>query len=410
MRKRYGFTIIEVLVAMALIIVIMAILSEAFQVGTDSFGRLKSLGDMSDRLRAAAHIIRNDLAADHFNGSARLSDANFGRATDAFASGSHDRIRPREGYFMLKNYGTVGHEGNDLAGIRSIRMPPAPGQSQVLCMTVRVKGTARDNFYSASLPAGSPLIGFPDPTTSPSQPVDARRQDNRPGAPTIYRSPWAEVCYFLQPLPEYSVTAPSDIGGVQLYSLHRVVQLLVPDNSQLHTGALPRISSHDYGYVQISGDRNGSNLLFNTPRDVTINPARRGPHNMVHFTGRRRSVLTEDPSKQNPNDMINYVTGPETMLLSDVVSFSVELLTSLNIGGPYAGGGFPPFGFPTFDARTGARPDFSIPGAGLPAPLGGVGYDSSVAGAVPVLAVRITLRIWDVRHSQTRQVTIIQDM
>src|SRR5947208_11474370 len=78
MRRRQGFTIVELLVALALIIFIMVILTEAFSAGLESFRRLKAIGDMQERMRSAAIIIRRDLQAEHFENDStrgsRLSD------------------------------------------------------------------------------------------------------------------------------------------------------------------------------------------------------------------------------------------------------------------------------------------------------------------------------------------------
>src|SRR5436190_5494927 len=76
---RGGFTLVEMLVATALVMFIMLILSEAFVAGLEAFRTLKGIGDMEERLRAAALIIRADLELDHFESGVRLSDVNFWR-------------------------------------------------------------------------------------------------------------------------------------------------------------------------------------------------------------------------------------------------------------------------------------------------------------------------------------------
>src|SRR6266852_3289641 len=90
MRRRSAFTLVELLVSMALIVFIMALLSEAFVVGMQTFRDLKAIGDMDERLRAAAQQLRNDLQADHFEGKRRLGDPNF------WAAGL-----PREGFVRI---------------------------------------------------------------------------------------------------------------------------------------------------------------------------------------------------------------------------------------------------------------------------------------------------------------------
>src|SRR5689334_21797276 len=74
---RKGFTLIEMMVATALTMFIMAILSQAFVTSLDVFSGLKGLGDMEANLRTAGTLMRADLAADHFEGKRRLSDPDF---------------------------------------------------------------------------------------------------------------------------------------------------------------------------------------------------------------------------------------------------------------------------------------------------------------------------------------------
>src|SRR5262245_7047445 len=71
--RRAGFTIVELLVAMALIVLIMSILSQAFVEGLNTFRSLKGIGDMQDNLRTAVVPLRNDLILRHFEGDQTLS-------------------------------------------------------------------------------------------------------------------------------------------------------------------------------------------------------------------------------------------------------------------------------------------------------------------------------------------------
>src|SRR5438132_4500943 len=66
MRRRTGFTLVEMMVSMALVIFIMVILSQAFVAGLESFRRLKATGDMQERLRTVSSVLRRDLASNHF--------------------------------------------------------------------------------------------------------------------------------------------------------------------------------------------------------------------------------------------------------------------------------------------------------------------------------------------------------
>src|SRR4051812_29659609 len=83
MRRRYrslrqrAFTIVELVVAMALIVFIMYVLAEAFAAGAAVFRNLKAIGDMNERLRSAGSTLRRYLGSDHFEGKKRMSDPAF---------------------------------------------------------------------------------------------------------------------------------------------------------------------------------------------------------------------------------------------------------------------------------------------------------------------------------------------
>ena len=73
MRRRSGFTLVEVLVSMALILFIMSILSAAFVAATQSVTDLKSAGDLAEKLRGAVNVLRRDLEQDHFTDGLQVS-------------------------------------------------------------------------------------------------------------------------------------------------------------------------------------------------------------------------------------------------------------------------------------------------------------------------------------------------
>lgn len=72
--KRPAFTLIEMLVAMALTLFIMVIISQAFVTALEVFSGLKGIGDLQSNLRTASTLMQSDLAQDHFEGKRKLSD------------------------------------------------------------------------------------------------------------------------------------------------------------------------------------------------------------------------------------------------------------------------------------------------------------------------------------------------
>ena len=58
-KKRWrGFTLVGLLVAMALIMFIMALLSQAFIIASAGFRKLKGIGDLAERLHSAGSLFR----------------------------------------------------------------------------------------------------------------------------------------------------------------------------------------------------------------------------------------------------------------------------------------------------------------------------------------------------------------
>ena len=60
--KQSGFTIPELLVAMALIVLIMSIANQAFSAGVRAFRELVAVGDMDEELRRAASALADNIA------------------------------------------------------------------------------------------------------------------------------------------------------------------------------------------------------------------------------------------------------------------------------------------------------------------------------------------------------------
>ena len=69
--RRAAFTLVEMLVASALILFMMWIIASAFEKALTSFRVLKTAGDMQEKLRAAATAIRRDLTRPHFTDRTR---------------------------------------------------------------------------------------------------------------------------------------------------------------------------------------------------------------------------------------------------------------------------------------------------------------------------------------------------
>src|SRR5260370_14754015 len=137
--KRQGFTLVEMLVATALTLFIMVILSQAFITGLDTFSQLKGVGDMEETLRVATNNLRGDLNLDHFEGKRRMSDPAF------LAS------LPRQGFFRVYQQTQSWFEGTDLddgtpsVGLNPFQTPPGY-PVHLLHFTINQRCNRRENF------------------------------------------------------------------------------------------------------------------------------------------------------------------------------------------------------------------------------------------------------------------------
>lgn len=402
MRRRSGFTLVELLVAMALIVFIMVILSEAFSVGLESFRRLKAIGDMNEKMRLATIALQSDVAADHFVGKKRVSDPNF------WSDGP-----PRLGFFRIYQGTQAVGEGVDGDGLPSSR-----AIDHVLHFTVKRRGNRDHHYFRAGVPVNprSPLLDLGVP--------DSRYQEEG-----VYTSQWAEVAYFLK-------ANGANSGSTQLYALYRRERVIVPGTNELNWGGGPPVVSGLYPeYLQVSCAPGGANLYFNDPMDITVPERRLGG-------GGGAYPRLED-------DMVQHPGGPDVagadLLLTDVISFEISLMlengsefvdlyrggstvetspdfwnnvTKFNNGNRQfqAAGG--PRVFDTWSGVQDATYNYSAWNVGgdntsLPLykfPLPVLDGRTRAPLQMRIIALKVTLRVWNAKTQQARQVSFVQDL
>jgi prepilin-type N-terminal cleavage/methylation domain-containing protein len=465
--RRRGFTLVELLVAMALTLFIMVILSEAFSVGLGTFRQLKATADMQEKLRTVATILRRDLQANlytvggtfpHYLHELDMSDLTNYSPPDA-------------GFFRLWQQNTTGgsscylSEGNDGDNIPSVRMNLAT--DTILHFSIRLGGYRPENFLSV------PVLTAGDPATTVGPP-DFRTT-------TTFNTQLAEVAYFLgsTSIGNTGTTKSGANAGVPLFTLYR--RQLVAPNPDDATGSTssdatslnglgaspkprttytattsPKGGQEDGSYFEFSAKEEyknpqspPNNLWFNSPTDMTIPDLRFG----MDFNPNQGGV----PFVKNPasgggflyayptlNDELvvpspNLAWGDD-ILLTNVVSFTVQVLvTKLRLETAQTVPDQPSGDFvDLFDSTiksTGAR-NSSINGLlGPPVRVfdtwsqatSGTFYDYKGTGGPPwayqlldsntcvplqirVGALQIILRVWDEKTERTRQITIVQQM
>jgi hypothetical protein len=264
------------------------------------------------------------------------------------------------------------------------------------------------------------------PAVTPADYQTARANPNTTG---LFMSQWAEVGYFLVPTGRTAGTN----GPMPLYSLRRRLRVVLndPTTQAALNGTVPTVLPNGTNllasrYAEVSCYDNGGTIYFNTPKDL-VSPAKQTMPSATSLT-----PLGASPGGGLPVQGQATWAGDD-LVLTDVISFNVRALAS-DTGTTWASnfptsGGFLPSnqGQPSWLSTNpgdfldiaaanatpipappppggNPPPQFNMPAA--PNPVFNTGAPAQYA----IRALEITIRVWDVKTSLARQVTIIQDM
>lgn len=283
---RRGFTLVELMVACALVVLILTILAVAFGAASGSFSHLKSIGDMAERLRTAQTKLRVDLEAQHFEtgdspARLRLSDLNYHQIGLPGAS----VLTPKGGYFRIEQGSGSGYEGLDPDGLMSTnafpRLTDSPAnRGHALEFTVRRDGDSPDDLF-----------------TIQSNTLAADSETDTALGASQFSTRWARVRWQLG-------NPQTNSAGVTTYTLYRSVRLLAP--------APPTTSLAATRQILIPSERE----LISTPAVAPFNP-----HTVQTIT----SPLTRVNSPINPYDQtLNPTHYGDDIVLTNVTSFEVK--------------------------------------------------------------------------------------
>jgi prepilin-type N-terminal cleavage/methylation domain-containing protein len=446
--RRTGFTLVEMLVATALILFIMAIMAEALGAGSKTFANMRTAGDLQNKLRSASTIMRRDLSLEHF-GPPYGSNRGGPRVRDQRLDLPGWRP-PYAGYMEIVQTHPSLFEPSVPGQYDQIEPPavPPPTPNSLPDAEGLFSTRARTHWikFTVRLPDGPPSE-LHAAAYHPRLAVDPQVNMFPALAPMVYTR-WAEIHYFLRQTP--NLTGGS---GLPLHTLHRRIRLLpakshtllitageanqiiadmaqnrypdmispilspapppfpagmflamVPGPEALNTGAVGRIPS---GAVHPTGDDIllqdvisfeikaawFSNPLFNNQQTggFAINHpvyGPLGPSTLPHTMGQGNS--DEPFADLRPSVLQGPPTQPafqrrfDTGLQSDVVDWDQQ---NANWNAAALTGGF------------------LTPSMLMTPPL-----QNPVPSRINVRVLQIKLRIWDPRAEQARQVTIVQEI
>lgn len=433
-KPRSGFSLVELLVAMAIIIFMLSIMSQAFVIATTCMQGMKSVGELVDRTRPVLTLMQKDLSADHFDGTKKLSDANF-----------WDYGPPKEGYFSIVQGGVSEAESKPTDAVKyyisnSSNAPDQTKSNHVLAFSSRLSGKTPTDFYSAEFPSAqstgmSQIFNYPasptaaDPNLMKS--LNSKRFDFVPG--TLHAK-WAEIAYFIKPNGQVIKSDPAQtpvLPDLQLHDLYRQQRILLPDVADMNRQVFPGALSNDFYEYSHHVDSVTGKLVFNQPSDLTA-PWKRFGNRTAPPLALPNFKTYADPAYL-PAKLINY----SDLVLPNVISFDVRVLTdqldfvhlvenNANFGG-YSN--FNPgmlnaaASWAIFDTWTTERSqdpnrnydlgDLSS-GTWRPSSVPPTGstyipfWNTVVQKGPKINAIQITIRIWDEKSSLAKDFVLIQ--
>ncbi len=434
-RTRAAFTLVELLVAAAVCVLIMAVLATAFSLGIDTMRQMKSSGDMMDQLRGAATALKADLKADHVmdaeGNRVKLSSIRADQTTvtdNGMMANPRYTVSgwaaPKHGFVRICSSPITYPAGNpvDADGLNA---GTGIATTHYLHFTSILDGSADDDYFRAAVPRGG----------------------------QTYHSTAAEIAWFLEPM---GTTTPGDpatgAAGSGLHRLIRRQRLAALSDTDRRDRPWP--TTPDEAVISIRRP-NSSTTYLSTLAELT-NPSNR--HGGTKWTSTTNQVGAGYAFKASPADdeLAPMSTRPgEDTVISNVISFEVQVSWTAAggtaMGGTAANNALLPYDntdpkqrdpgeFDTTTRKTDSPFDTlpqvratwnNAPGlAGThtydswthdlkddwrtnPQPNG---YNPATADAnrpplvITVRSVQVRIRVWDPKMQNARQITIVQDL
>ena len=316
--SREAYSLVELLVAMAIIIFMLSIMSQAFVIATTCMQGMKTVGELIERVRPVMNIMQRDLSADHFDGTKKLCDSNF-----------WDYGLPREGYFSIIQGG--GSE-QEIPSSGSVKYYISNSTSNhALTFTSRLPGKNPTEFYSAEYPSAhkvrmNAIYNYPNASYSafPAYMMvqNAKRFDF---IPDIIHCKWAELAYFIKP---NGSVVPKDPAGsyvdLPLHDLYRQQRVILPDVSDMNKAGISNATPDPFYQFSHYVDTATNIVVFNQPSDVTA-PWKRFGNRGVAPAGLPNFKAYADLNGRN--DFGNN----SDLVLTNVISFDVRIINDSNL-------------------------------------------------------------------------------
>ena len=336
---RGGFTLVELLVSVALTVFMLTLFATLFSAGNDAVRVARGTGEIERSLQGAIMKLRRDLQFVYIGDNVSLGKAF--SAADQIPSAGYFTIEENmpasPPYYLsdedaaskladpLKSFvqaiqnrivqAPVGYTGKPKPttmyrqGIDERGLPVEVDVDDVLAFTVKLTGNSPENIMYGKVPIGSILDSDLDPGSRFDQP------DNG-----IFTSPYAEVAYFLRPNRPYTVAEisrpalGSDDGKIPTpatYTLYRRELLLLSPQQRnqvekridAESGNATVSALYDMSRIAANATYLSSNPSLNSSNTASYNPS--FYHN-YDVSARFAYDLRKDTTKTGDSVITNY--------------------------------------------------------------------------------------------------------
>ncbi len=379
--RRSGFTLVELLVAAALTVLIMTVLATAFQTGMQTLSTLKSVVGLSEQLRTAESILRNDLGGVHLESPlgdpVRVSQQNVAW------------VSPYRGYFAVV-HGSKSTASNFVYEGDEEKVYSYRATDHSLFFTTKRTGETKQDVYYGDMSNLTALFNSNQSLT------DYAVNNNQ------FASKWAEIGYFLVPLSSNLMTNDENatLTKLNLYTLNRRQRAIAP-----YTVALPLPGNlNPNAYLASYPEISISGLSRTTANPAVYEAFVNDPDKLTDINNRMMKQFTYNgntPAAVTGNATVLDTLFPKLLaipsgsdktgsdiVLNNVISMQIRVVTS-------GSGQLLLDDLPTAVAVT------TTPRS----------LDTATPTTTTVIrAIQIKLRVWDTKNSITRQITITQDL
>lgn len=410
-QRRGGFTLVELLVACALTVLIMAVLATAFSTGMTTFSHLKSTVGLSEQLRSAETILRRELEAVHLEDGDGLTI----RVSDPRLATSPWTGTGAKGYFEVLQATAPGGTPFVLEGTED-GVPSFRATDHALFFTSKLSAASAQDTFTGDVPPADAVTG--DNVSLQSL------TDFTPTGSNAFVGAWSEVGIFLVPTSVFTTDDGTPGTRLPLFNLIRKSRVLATAATSARLTYTPNNQSGIQMFrdnypdacisTRIAGTVGASSFIFMNDADTLKFRVNRLSYVATNAPGPTEVAVMPDvavngavPRFSSIKNQTSSSKDGTDVLVTNVVSMQIRVMDST---GKFKDRMQSPN--PVASPELGLQTQSLAAVTYLPATVAaeGLRLDTASPIGVQMRAVQIKLRVYDTKNHLTRQMTMTFDL